>query len=136
MLGQRYYLEVISQSGRALMDILNEILDLSRIEANKIELEEIEFNLGESLESIIRLFSGSADAKGLILNCRIPVHIPLDLVGDPIRLNQLVYINQHVNSYVRNRYLGTFKSLSFQHVFLRLTIIPKAEISIWKKFIP
>ncbi len=87
---QRYYLEIISQSGRALMDILNEILDLSRIEANKIELEEIEFNLGESLESIIRLFSGSADAKGLLLNCRIPVHIPVDLIGDPIRLNQVL----------------------------------------------
>jgi signal transduction histidine kinase len=87
---QRYYLEIISQSGRALMDILNEILDLSRIEANKIELEDIEFNLGESLESIIRLFSGSADAKGLALNCRIPVHIPVDLIGDPIRLNQVL----------------------------------------------
>ncbi len=87
---QRYYLEIISQSGRALMDILNEILDLSRIEANKIELEEIEFNLGESLESIIRLFSGSADAKGLSLNCRIPVHIPVELIGDPIRLNQVL----------------------------------------------
>ncbi len=87
---QRYYLEIISQSGRALMDILNEILDLSRIEANKIELEELEFNLGETLESIVRLFSGSADAKGLSLNCRIPIHIPVKLIGDPNRLNQIL----------------------------------------------
>ena len=87
---QRYYIEVISQSGRALMGILNEILDLSRIEANKIELEEIKFNLGSSLESIIRLFSGSADTKGLALNCRIPVHIPVELIGDPNRLNQVL----------------------------------------------
>ncbi|MBU2510922.1 response regulator [bacterium] len=87
---QRYYLETISQSGRALMDILNEILDLSRIEANKIELESLEFNLGETLESIVRLFSGSADAKGLYFNCRIPIHIPVELIGDPNRLNQIL----------------------------------------------
>ncbi len=87
---QRYYLEIISQSGRALMDILNEILDLSRIEANKIELEQIDFNLGETIEGIIRLFSGSADAKGLSIDCRIPVHIPVELNGDPNRLNQIL----------------------------------------------
>lgn len=87
---QRYYLEVISQSGRALMDILNEILDFSRIEANKIELEEIAFNLGESLEGIVRLFSGSADTKGLRLNCQIPIQIPVELVGDPNRLSQIL----------------------------------------------
>lgn len=87
---QRYYIEIITQSGRALLEILNQILDLSRIEANKIDLEEIEFNLGESLESIVRLFSGSAEAKGLSLNCRLPVHIPVDLIGDPIRLNQVL----------------------------------------------
>lgn len=87
---QRYYLEVISQSGRALMDILNEILDFSRIEANKIELETIEFNLGESLEGIVRLFSGSADTKGLRLNCQIPIQIPVELIGDPNRLSQIL----------------------------------------------
>ncbi|MBU3915101.1 response regulator [bacterium] len=87
---QRYYIEVISQSGQALLDILNEILDLSRIEANKIELERVDFDLGESIENIVHLFSGSADTKGLQLNCRIPVHIPLKLIGDPNRLNQIL----------------------------------------------
>lgn len=87
---QRYYLEIIHQSGKALLDILNEILDLSRIEANKTELEEIDFNLGELLENTVRLFTGSADAKGLLLSCRVPVEVPVELKGDPNRLNQIL----------------------------------------------
>ncbi|MCP4757056.1 MAG: response regulator [Proteobacteria bacterium] len=87
---QRKFLEVIVQSGKALLKILNEILDLSRIEANKTEIERINFHLGESVESIVHLFSGSADAKGLILDCRIPVEIPDLLVGDPNRLGQIL----------------------------------------------
>jgi len=87
---QRKYFEVIVQSGQALLKILNEILDLSRIEANKAQIDEIEFCLEELIEGIVHLFSGSADMKGLSLRCSIPVTISNKLIGDPNRLNQIL----------------------------------------------
>jgi len=87
---QRKYLEIILQSGKALLKILNEILDLSRIEAQKTTIEHINFDLGETVESIIHLFSGSADTTGILLDCRIQLDIPTQLIGDPNRLNQIL----------------------------------------------
>lgn len=87
---QSKFLEVILQSGRALLKILNEILDLSRIEAQKTKIEHISFDLGETVESIIHLFSGSADTTGILLDCRIPMEIPTLLIGDPNRLTQIL----------------------------------------------
>jgi two-component system, sensor histidine kinase and response regulator len=87
---QRKYFEVIVQSGQALLKILNEILDLSRIEANKAQVEEVQFSLAEIIEGIIHLFSGSADTKGLLLRCVIPVDIDREIIGDPNRLSQIL----------------------------------------------
>jgi two-component system, sensor histidine kinase and response regulator len=87
---QRQQLDVIQQSGKALMKILNEILDLSKIEADRVEVEQVAFDLDDTIESIIHLFSGSAGTKGLNLNCHLPVDLPCQLRGDPNRLGQIL----------------------------------------------
>ncbi|MFH2129264.1 MAG: response regulator [bacterium] len=87
---QRQRLMVLLQSGNALLKILNEILDLSKIEANKIEIENLPFDLSETIEAIVLLFSGSADAKQLTLNWHLPANVPVKLVGDSNRLGQIL----------------------------------------------
>lgn len=87
---QRSYLTTISQSGTVLLKILNDILDLSRIEANKFNIEPVQFDLREMVESIAHLFSGSIVIKGLSFRYHIQEEIPNHLIGDPIRLSQVL----------------------------------------------
>jgi len=87
---QNEQLEVLLKSGKALTKILNEILDLSKIEAEKIEIAILNFSLSETIESNIHLFSGSASSKGLTLKWQQPDSIPDKLIGDPNRLGQII----------------------------------------------
>ncbi len=87
---QKELVDVLLRSGSALMKILNEILDLSKIEANNIEIESIDFNLVETIESNIHLFFGAANSKGLTLNWNKTADLPRKLVGDPYRLGQVL----------------------------------------------
>jgi two-component system, sensor histidine kinase len=87
---QNEQLEVLLQSGKALTKILNEILDLSKIEAEKIEIANLDFSLSETIESNIHLFSGSASSKGLTLKWQQTDSIPDKLIGDPNRLGQII----------------------------------------------
>ncbi len=87
---QNDQLKVLLQSGNALTNILNEILDLSKIEAEKIEIANLDFSLSETIESNIHLFSGSASSKDLTLKWQQADDIPDKLIGDPNRLGQVV----------------------------------------------
>jgi signal transduction histidine kinase/DNA-binding NarL/FixJ family response regulator/HPt (histidine-containing phosphotransfer) domain-containing protein len=87
---QRHSLEIVLSSGRTLMGIINQILDLSKIEAGKLELETINFNFHETLEEVMGLFAESARGKGLKLICRIGPEVPAQLRGDPNRLRQII----------------------------------------------
>ncbi len=87
---QTKYLNTISQSGNVLLKILNDILDLSRIEANKFMIELVHFDLRKTVENIVDLFSGSIVIKGLTFRWQIEDSIPQILVGDPIRLGQVL----------------------------------------------
>ncbi|MBU3914023.1 response regulator [bacterium] len=87
---QNKYLTIISQSGNVLLKILNDILDLSRIEANKLSIEPVVFNFRNAVENIVHLFSGSVVIKGLNFHYHIDDTIPENLVGDPIRLGQVL----------------------------------------------
>jgi signal transduction histidine kinase/CheY-like chemotaxis protein len=87
---QRRSLEIVLNSGRTLLGIINQILDLSKIEAGKLELEIIDFNLHETLDETIELFAESTQKKGLELLCRIRPEVPTQLRGDPNRLRQIV----------------------------------------------
>ncbi|HZL72362.1 MAG TPA: response regulator [Planctomycetota bacterium] len=87
---QREYLEMVKISAEALLSVINDILDFSKIEARKLELEQTEFSLRDVLETGARSLGLRAYEKRLDLACRIPPGVPDNLVGDPIRLRQIV----------------------------------------------
>ena len=87
---QRYLAETVHRSGTALLGIINEILDFSKVEAGKLELEHLEFGLRETMEEAVALFTDPAGQKGLELSCLIPEAIPDQVIGDPSRLRQIL----------------------------------------------
>lgn len=87
---QREYAETVRTSSDALLSLLNDILDFSRIEAGKLSLETLEFNLRTALEDTIDLMAVRAQEKGLEFICIIEPNVPSDLIGDPGRLRQIL----------------------------------------------
>ncbi|WP_324079963.1 PAS domain S-box protein [Geomonas sp.] len=87
---QREYLEKICSSGQTLLDIINDILDFSKIEAGRVELERTEFSPAEVLGAISDLFSVKAREKGIGLRVRLAPQLPKRLLGDPLRLTQVL----------------------------------------------
>ncbi len=87
---QRDYLSTVKSSADSLLTLLNDILDFSKIEAGKLTLDEAPFNLREVLEDTIKLLGQRATSKGLELACQIPPDVPVNLVGDPARLRQIM----------------------------------------------
>lgn len=87
---QREYLSSIKSSAESLMSIINGILDFSRVEAKKIELESINFRLRDMIGDAISSLALQAHKKGLELACHIPPHIPDAVKGDPGRLRQIL----------------------------------------------
>ncbi len=92
------YLQKIKQSGEHLLGIINDILDFSKVEAGKLEIESIAFALESVLDNVINLFSKSAEDKGLELLCMVDPKIPTTLLGDPLRIGQILinYCNNAV----------------------------------------
>lgn len=87
---QRDYLETAKSSAEGLLAILNDILDLSKVESGKLELESVPFSMDELLGQIIRPFAVSADRKGIELICHTAPDLPELLVGDPGRIRQIL----------------------------------------------
>ncbi|WP_353571540.1 PAS domain S-box protein [Candidatus Albibeggiatoa sp. nov. BB20] len=87
---QRHYVNLISSSGDGLLIVINDVLDFAKIEAGKLKLELIEFDLSNLLEEVIELFSPPANQKGLEMACRFPPLLPHLLIGDPGRLRQIM----------------------------------------------
>ena len=87
---QRDYLMTVKESADALLKIINDILDFSRIEAGRLTLECIEFNLREIVKQSLDLMNPGAAQKGLRLECQIAPEVPRVLRGDPIRLRQII----------------------------------------------
>jgi two-component system sensor histidine kinase/response regulator len=87
---QRDYLQKIQQSGQHLLGIINDILDFSKIEAGKLAVEQTEFELENVLENVSNLISEKTSAKGLELVFRVEKGTPNYLVGDPLRLGQIL----------------------------------------------
>jgi signal transduction histidine kinase len=87
---QREYLHTVKSSASSLLSIINDILDFSKIEAGKVELENIDFNLRDTLEDTISSLSLRAHQKNLELSCQVPPDAPDALLGDPTRLKQIV----------------------------------------------
>ncbi|MEM9443884.1 MAG: ATP-binding protein [Verrucomicrobiota bacterium] len=87
---QRDLVYTIRNSGDALLTIINDILDLSKIEANKLELEESAFDIRECIEQAMDLQSARASEKGIELLYFVDQRIPVQIVGDVTRLRQIV----------------------------------------------
>lgn len=87
---QREYADAIQSSAKELLRIVNEILDLSKIEAKKLELEAVPFRLAPLLNATLKMFSPRAQEKGLALLCELGDGVPEAVIGDPARLRQVV----------------------------------------------
>ncbi len=87
---QREYIENIHQSAQLLLGIINDILDFSKIEAGKLELESVPFRLDDVLNNLSNMVSIKAQEKGLEILFDIAPETPLHLVGDPLRLGQIL----------------------------------------------
>ena len=87
---QQEYASAINSAGSALLEILNDILDLSKIEAGKMELENAPFQLRDRLQSIMTVFSVRADEKGVELAFEVSPDMPDLLIGDHGRLRQVI----------------------------------------------
>jgi signal transduction histidine kinase len=87
---QRHYVEVFRRAGSTLLGLINDILDVSKIEAGRLELESVEFDLEELLDQAMELIAPTARAKEISLLCRLAPGTCTDLIGDPTRLRQIV----------------------------------------------
>ncbi len=87
---QRDFLNKVYSSSRALMGILNDILDYSKIEAGRIELEYLPISLEAVVQGTMDLFRVKAEDKGLVLTAELPTPLPAVLSGDPLRLAQVL----------------------------------------------
>ncbi|WEK36791.1 MAG: response regulator [Candidatus Pseudobacter hemicellulosilyticus] len=87
---QREYLENVKQSAYHLLDIINDILDLSRIEAGKMQIEHTAFRLDELVQETVDILAAQAFEKQLELVCHIEPEIPSRFSGDPVRIRQVL----------------------------------------------
>jgi signal transduction histidine kinase/ligand-binding sensor domain-containing protein/DNA-binding response OmpR family regulator len=87
---QREYSQTILHSGEALLNVINDILDFSKIESGKMELDPHDFDLRNCVEEVLDLFAGKAAELGLDLVYQIDPKVPLQLIGDGMRLRQVL----------------------------------------------
>ena len=87
---QRRYVKIFRSAGENLLTVINDILDLSKVEAGQLELESIPFRLDELIETTEAVLSFRAQEKGLELKHRLHGDVPLSLRGDPVRLRQIL----------------------------------------------
>jgi signal transduction histidine kinase/DNA-binding response OmpR family regulator len=87
---QRKYLRVIRRAGASLLSLINDILDLSKVEAGRLELDTSEFDLNELIEKAIEILALRANDKALELACHLGPDVPCRLIGDPNRLHQIL----------------------------------------------
>ncbi len=87
---KRLYVDTIRNSGEALLTIINDVLDYSKIEAEKLQLRPAEFDMEQCLHEVIRLLQPSARDKGLSLMVDYDLFMPTQLVGDPGRIRQIL----------------------------------------------
>jgi signal transduction histidine kinase/ActR/RegA family two-component response regulator len=87
---QRGYLEIVESSAGSLLTIIDDILDLSKMEAGKLSLDPIDFDLTASIGEIMRFFASRAEEKEIALAHSVAADVPARLIGDPGRLRQIV----------------------------------------------
>ncbi len=86
----REYLDIIDSSSKTLLNIINEILDFSKIEAGMLKIDKISFSLFEILEHVGDIFRTEASDKGIEIIITVDKNVPVALIGDPLRINQII----------------------------------------------
>ncbi len=87
---QREYIEALRRSAETLLSIINDVLDLSKIEAHRLELERIPFRLADALDESVRSHAPAAFAKGLNFLVDVDSELPEEFLGDPLRVRQIL----------------------------------------------
>lgn len=87
---QRDYLKKIHTASSSLLEILNDILDISKIESGKMEVDSIPFNLEDAIGNLETIIGGEAHQKGVGFSLRVAADVPTLLIGDPLRLGQVL----------------------------------------------
>jgi PAS domain S-box-containing protein len=87
---QREQARLIKESGKGLLAIINDILDVSKIEAGKLELERVAMSPSGAVDGAISIVRSDASAKGIELRCELAKNLPRWIVGDPVRLRQIL----------------------------------------------
>jgi two-component system sensor histidine kinase/response regulator len=87
---QRTYAEAIAACGETLLNVINDILDFSKIESGSMELEDIDFDLHESIEHVLDIFSTRAAQTGIELLYQVESRVPAFIKGDDLRLRQII----------------------------------------------
>ncbi|MBI4752419.1 MAG: response regulator [Acidobacteria bacterium] len=143
---QKEYAETIKISAEALITVINDILDISKIEAGKLKLDVVDFELRPLLEEVIRLFQPVATKKEIDLTLEVAPEVPNWLKGDPVRLRQI--LNNLVGNAVKfteqgsvtlsvqlEEYSGGDKYLLlFEIDDTGIGITPEAQIHLFEKF--
>ncbi len=123
---QQEYVRIFRNAGDNLLNIINDILDLSKVEAGHMELERIDFNLREMVEKTAEVLAIKAHEKKLELLCYLPQDVPENLVGDPGRIRQILV----------NLIGNAIKFTSEGEVTLSITVKPLSRVSLNKECIP
>jgi two-component system, sensor histidine kinase and response regulator len=87
---QTEYLNMVKGSSDALLQVINDVLDFSKIEAGKMEIDPVSFSLRDTIQDAVKALSVRVAQKGLELACHIDTNVPDYLLGDPLRLRQIV----------------------------------------------
>ncbi len=88
---QENYARIADASGRTLLSIVDEILDTSKIESGRLDLENKPYDLPTLAEGVIELLAPRAHAKGIEISCRVTSHVPKKIVGDEYRMRQILF---------------------------------------------
>lgn len=121
---QRQYAETVNASSETLLNLINDVLDFSKMETGKLQLENTDFNLRSSVEEIIDMFAYRASEKNLEVGCVINSDIPLDLTGDVGRMRQIL-VNLMGNG---------IKFTEKGSVFLSVNLLSQEDDGVFLKF--
>ena len=114
---QRHCVSTIERSGHALLEIIDEILDFSKVEADRLKLEALDFHLHDVVEDAVTLFAERARSKGLSIALQMEAAVPCGVCGDPVRVRQIL----------TNLLSNAVKFTERGRVGVRIRRIPQAE---------
>ncbi len=87
---QRKFLDVMTNNGNSLLQLINDVLDLAKVESGRLTLEEVGFDLGDLMNQVGEALAVRAHEKGLELAIRVLPEAPVELIGDPLRIRQIL----------------------------------------------